>query len=339
MYLASIVLGVLCLATCLSARPLGRAVGVLDRPDGARKTHAGETPLVGGLAVMVRVAVMAAVLAITTEFRPLYGTLAASAIAFLILGLIDDRSHTRPFYRLAASTALSIGVLAAVPALEVDFLLFGFYSKLLVLKGWWALGFTVLCLVGLQNAVNMANGKNGLVIGLSLLWTVFLLAYAPEHVRPLLLVFAVCLCIALGFNLAGRLFLGDSGTYAISIFVGLLTIYSYNIGFHALRAEIVVLWFLVPIVDSLRLIAHRLIAGRSPFTSDRDHLHHILAQWMPWRWGLLAYLALSGVPGLLALALPSLALLWIVLTLALYGVIVGIGVRQAAHPRVPTSQA
>ena len=166
-----------------------------------------------------------------------------------------------------------------------------------------------------------------------------MLSYAPEHVRPLLLVFAVCLCVALGFNLADRLFLGDSGTYAISVFVGLLTIYCYKVGFHALRAEIVVLWFLVPITDSLRLIARRVITGRSPFTSDRDHLHHILAHWMPWRWGLVAYLALAGVPGLLALALPSLALVWIVLALAFYGIVVGFAGRQAAHPRVPTSQA
>ena len=157
--------------------------------------------------------------------------------------------------------------------------------------------------------------------------------------RCSLLVFAVCLCVALGFNLAGRLFLGDSGTYAISVFVGLLTIYCYKVGFHALRAEIVVLWFLVPITDSLRLIARRVITGRSPFTSDRDHLHHILAHLMPWRWGLVAYLALAGVPGLLALALPSLALVWIVLALAFYGIVVGFAGRQAARTRVPTSQA
>ena len=235
MYLPSLVLGALCLAICVMARPLGRAVGVLDRPDGTRKIHEAETPLVGGLAVIVPVVVMAAVLAITTEYRPFYGTLAASAAAFLVLGLIDDRSHTRPLYRLGASAALSIGVLIAVPAFEIEFLLFGFYPKLVVLEGWWALVFTVVCLVGLQNAVNMADGKNGLVIGLSLLWTVFLLFYAPAHLEPLLLVFAVCLCIALGFNLAGRLFLGDSGTYSISIFVGLLAIYCHSVGFSALR--------------------------------------------------------------------------------------------------------
>jgi UDP-GlcNAc:undecaprenyl-phosphate GlcNAc-1-phosphate transferase len=338
MYLASLVLGGLCLVICLMARPLGRAVGVLDRPDGARKTHDGETPLVGGLAVIVPVAVMAGVLAVTTEYRPFYGTLAVSAVAFLVLGLIDDRSHTRPFYRLGASAALSIGVLVAVPAFEVEFLLFGFYPKLLVLEGWWPLVFTVVCLVGLQNAVNMADGKNGLVIGQSLLWTIFLVFYAPEHLRPLLLVFAVCLCVALAFNLAGRLFLGDSGTYSISIFVGLLAIYCYSVGLDALRAEIIVLWFLVPVTDCLRLIGLRVIGGRSPFSSDRNQLHHILAGWMPWRWGLVAYLGLAGIPGALALALPSLALLWIVLALALYGIVVGISGRQAAQRRVPNRQ-
>ena len=339
MYLASLVLGALCLAICLMARQLGRAVGVLDRPDGPRKTHAGETPLVGGLAIIVPVVVMAAVLAITTEFRPFYGTLAVTAAAFLVLGLIDDRSHTRPLYRLGASAALSIGILIAVPAFEVEFLLFGFYPKLVVLEGWWAIAFTVLCLIGLQNAVNMADGKNGLVIGLSLLWTVFLLFYAPEHLRPLLLVFAVCLCVALGFNLAGRLFLGDSGTYAISIFVGLLAIYCYSVGFHALRAKVVVLWFLVPSVDCLRLIVLRVAAGRSPFSSHRSHLHHVLAHWMPWRWGLVAYLALAGVPSLLALAFPGLALVWIVVALALYGIVIGVGGRQASQRSVPTHHA
>ena len=172
------------------------------------------------------------------------------------------------------------------------------------------------------------------MIGLSLLWTVFLLFYAPDHLRPLLLVFAVCLCIALGFNLAGRLFLGDSGTYAISILVGLLAIYCYSVGFNALRAEVVGLWFLVPIVDCLRLIVLRVAAGPSPFSSDRSHLHHVLAGWMPWRWGLVAYLALAGVPGLLALAFPSLALVWIVLALALYGIVIGVRGRKAAHRRV-----
>src|SRR3546814_5035214 len=52
--------------------------------------------------------------------------------------------------------------------------------------GAWGLPFTVLCLVGLQNAVNMADGKNGLVIGLCFIWTSILVIYAPPHLYPLL---------------------------------------------------------------------------------------------------------------------------------------------------------
>ena len=99
------------------------------------------------------------------------------------------------------------------------------------------------------------------------------------------------------------------------------------------------LWFLIPVVDCLRLIGLRVIAGRSPFSSDSNHLHHILGRWMPWRWGLVAYFGLAGVPGLLALALPSLALVWIVLTLASYGIVVGVSGHKAAHGRVTSPRA
>ena len=160
------------------------------------------------------------------------------------------------------------------------------------------LGFSLLCLVGVQNATNMADGKDGLAIGLSLLWTGLLFAHAPDHLRPLLLVLAVGLALVLIFNLSGRLFLGDSGSYSISAFVGLATIYCYGVGFPVLRADVVALWFLIPVVDCLRLMAVRLARGRSPFSSDQNHLHHILTRWMPWRWGLPLYLALVGLPSL-----------------------------------------
>ena len=47
-------------------------------------------------------------------------------------------------------------------------------------------GFTLLCLLGLLNAVNMADGKNGIVIGMGLIWTVVLAAHAPAAMLPVL---------------------------------------------------------------------------------------------------------------------------------------------------------
>ncbi len=316
-------LGAFTLVVCAFATPVGGWLRVVDRPDGQRKTHERPTPLVGGLAIMISVCAMAAIQAATTEFGPFYVTVLVALAAFLALGFVDDRKHIRPVWRLAASFILGLVVILSVPAFEISFLKFSFLPRALVLDGWVGPIFTLLCLVGLQNAVNMADGKNGLVLGLSLVWTILLFAYAPAHLYPLLAVLAITLAIGLVFNLTGRLFLGDSGTYSLSIAVGLLAIYCYQVNFATMPADIVALWFLVPVVDCLRLMATRVLRGRSPFTSDRNHLHHILERLMPWRRALPVYLAMVALPNLMALAWPQQTLLWVLLTLSYYAFVVG----------------
>lgn len=198
------------LAVCMVAGRVGRVLGVVDSPDGDRKVHEGDTPLVGGIAAVVPFLAMTAYLGALSGFAPLYYTLAGVAGGSLVLGYVDDRGHIRPLWRLLLSATLCVAVLYAVPALRVEFFTFSFMSVPVFLHGWATL-FTVLCLVGLQNAVNMADGKNGLVLGLSLVWVMCILAYAPSHLTPALIVFALGLAIAAPFNWKERLFLGDSG--------------------------------------------------------------------------------------------------------------------------------
>lgn len=69
---------------------------------------------------------------------------------------------------------------------------------------------------------------------------------------------AAALAVTLVFNLRGRLFLGDSGSYALSFVVAMLAIYTYDVGFTRLPADLVALWFLIPVVDCLRLMAKRM---------------------------------------------------------------------------------
>lgn len=325
------------LAFCLYARRLGHALGVLDVPDGRRKRHGHVTPLVGGLAVLVPVLALILGQALTSDFAPLYGSLGFALAAFLALGFVDDRRHVRPLYRLLVSVALCAAVLWLVPGLRIDFLTFSFLGYP-IFVGEWAVVFTILCLVGLQNAINMADGKNGLVLCLTLFWVVMIAAYAPAHLLPLLAVFGAGLLVALVFNWRGRLFLGDSGTYGISILVGLLAIHVYSIRFDVLRADAVALWFLVPVVDCLRLMIRRGLEGNSPFSSDRDHLHHILAGSMPWHRALPVYFALVAVPNLLAYVYPDATPLWALTALTVYaGIVVGLYRRRAALGRLTTT--
>jgi UDP-GlcNAc:undecaprenyl-phosphate/decaprenyl-phosphate GlcNAc-1-phosphate transferase len=316
--------GFVSLMICFMGDRIGQLLGVMDAPDGVRKLHSRATPLVGGLAIMLPVVLSSLFLANATTFTPFYLSFAAATAAVMLLGLVDDRKHIRPYIRLAISVVIGYGVIIVVPDINVTFLSFTFLDSPVFLNGIWALIFTLLCLVGLQNAINMADGQNGLVMGMTLIWVVCLSAYAPTHLLPLLGVFAIGLAIALIFNLNGRLFLGDSGSYAISISMGILAIYIYTVGFDRLPADIVAIWFLVPVLDCLRLMVMRMVRGRSPFSSDRHHLHHMLQGLMSTRRALVCYLGLVAVPGVLAWAVPALTLWWGVITFVIYAIILAV---------------
>ncbi len=337
MLIAYIILPLITLGLCVWATPIGRAAGVLDAPDGVRKTHKRPTPLVGGIAVLIPVAIMAAVLTLTTDYSPLYLVLGLAEVAFLVLGFVDDRRHIRPVLRLGISVALVLAALIAVPGFTVTFFKFSFLTNPLFLGGIGGALFTILCVVGLQNAVNMADGKNGLVIGVSLIWVALLALYAPGHLQPLLAVFGAGLAIALAFNLRGKLFLGDSGTYGISAAIALIAIYTHDVAFAAFPADAVALMFLIPVVDVLRLMGLRVLQRRSPFRSDRNHLHHVLLDFLPPRRALAAYLTLVGAPSVLAYLSPGETILWAAAALTVYAVI--LGARYRAWVRAPATSS
>lgn len=312
-----------------NADTLGRRLGVVDVPDGFRKTHAHPTPLIGGCAVLLPMLATLLGLALVSGVAPLLLTLAGTTAGALLLGLADDRRHISPLLRLAVSAALAGLAMLAVPDLRVEFFRFSVLHDALFLDT-GAAAFTVVCLLGLQNAVNMVDGRNGLTLGLALIWTALLLLHVPAELRPVLAVLAGALVVTLVFNLHERLFLGDSGTYGLAMLFGLLAIHSHNVGFERLPSDMVALWFLVPVVDCLRVMFARLARGRSPFSADRGHLHHILNELMPWRWGLAAYLALVGVPCALAAAEPKLTVPLALVTLTCYTLVVALKGRVLA---------
>jgi UDP-GlcNAc:undecaprenyl-phosphate GlcNAc-1-phosphate transferase len=307
------------LAICWKAMAIGTALKVLDAPDAGRKRHARITPLVGGLAIIVPLIFVSLCNAWMTDL-PMFNAYALVLTAGLLLGFRDDRKHIPAMLRLAVSVAIGVVGLKMFSPFEIQFLRFSFIDAP-IFTGAWGLPFTVLCLVGLQNAVNMADGKNGLVIGLCFIWTSILVIYAPPHLYPLLATLLAGLLITLAFNLSGRLFLGDAGAYGLSFAVAMLTLYIYNVNFSALSADMIALFFLIPVVDCLRLMIGRSLKGRSPFSADREHLHHILLRFMSWEKALVTYLAMVFLPAFMAIWMPDLTLLCAVLAAAIYAML------------------
>ena len=183
----------------------------------------------------------------------------------------------------------------------------------------WPSVITIICLVGLQNAINMVDGMNGLLIGLAVFWTGCMMYYAPDHLAMYLKFLMLGLLIVLPFNLSGTLFLGDAGSYSIGATIGVLMIYCWNEADGALPMLTVVLWLLVPVLDCLRVMGIRLWSERSPLIADRNHLHHRLARHWRWPTCLLVYLTLVALPGAAAAARPlDLTLPMIVVALVAY---------------------
>ena len=311
-------------------------LGLLDYPDtdGGRKRHAKVTPLVGGLAVAI-VSVAAALIVRAALPPPTLhlAWLAGAVTVMFTIGAIDDRFHLSPILRLGAAMAVLGLVINEVPDFSLAFVRFSGQPALWLL-GWIGPGFTLLCLLGLLNAVNLADGKNGIVAGMGLVWTVVIAAHMPAAMLPLLAAVGVALLVIGGFNMAGRLFLGDGGCYAISTLFGLLAIYAYNHDFEAMRADDVAVIFAIPVFDTVRLMTVRILRRRSPFEGDRDHLHHHLYEWVGWPKGLAVYLAMVALPNAGALIWPGTGLFWLLASLAIYVGILAYA-RQSAKKTAP----
>lgn len=313
------------LALALNARAISTALNLLDRPGGL-KHHREPTPLMGGVVLIVVLTPI--LLAYMLRYEPVgvgHWALASFALVMLgcaLLGTIDDHRQIPAFPRFLVAVALFSALLIVEPRFQLTALAFSGMSTPISLGIWGGAAFTLFVLIGFMNAVNMADGKNGLVIGMSVIWSAMLAVIGPLGLASVLVPLCVLLIVLMVFNLRGKLFLGDGGTYGLAALIGLAATYSYNFNAGALKADALILLFLVPVADMMRLIALRLADGRSPMSGDREHLHHyLLANW-GWPMGLLVYLALVLVPNVVATWRPDLVSAMLVVSLIAYAVIV-----------------
>jgi UDP-GlcNAc:undecaprenyl-phosphate GlcNAc-1-phosphate transferase len=315
---------VIALAVGRNASALGHWLRLLDYPDsdGGRKRHDRVTPMVGGTAIALVILVATAMILL---LRPGLGPSLSQhllwfggAVAMLyLIGFADDRFALSPVIRLTAAIGMLMLVISFAPDFSLSLLRFSGQPNIMLL-GVMGDVFVLLCLVGLINAVNMADGKDGIVISLALVWTVVLAFRLPPTFAPILAAAGTGLTVMLWFNMRKRLFLGDSGSYAISGMYGLLAIYAYNHDFAAMRADDVAVMFAIPVFDTIRLMAVRKSQGRSMFEADRDHLHHHLHRSFDWPRGLWIYVAMVALPNAGALLIPGTGWAWLGVSAVLY---------------------
>ncbi len=272
--------GIAVVAVAFLLRPVAWKVGLVDRP-GGRKQHRQPTPLLGGSATFL-VFLVVAPLAGVPRHEWLALVLAGGVV--FAAGLVDDIREISPGKRFLAQgvAALLIWFVGGVGLTSLGNLTGSGDIQLGVL----ALPFTVFCTLGVINATNMTDGLDGLAGGTLLI--VFGIFYSlavekgyTEEARLLLLlcgVLAGFLLLNFRFHdaLPARIFMGDAGTLFFGLVAAWYLMRFTQAPYHIIRPITAVWVFALPLMDTVTIMTRRVIAGRSPFEPDREHLHHLL---------------------------------------------------------------
>ena len=233
-------------------------IGAVDVPTDQRRMHRVPIPRCGGIAVFISFLLIGAV-GFSNNSR---GMIVGGTIIFA-LGIADD------VFRLSPATKLIFQSLAAVSSLALSDDIFLTDSPSLLR---FFLAF--LFIVTMTNALNLIDGLDGLCAGVSAAAGIFLFIIS-ENVYPLIL--SGALIGFLPFNLhPAKMFLGDAGAmlsgYLLSIFT--LSCLSRADSPRYLTSFAIIL--ALPLTDTLFSFIRRILSGRSPFSPDRSHIHHLI---------------------------------------------------------------
>jgi UDP-GlcNAc:undecaprenyl-phosphate GlcNAc-1-phosphate transferase len=276
-----VVVGLAVAATVMIGfRPLASRIGLVDVP-GGRKTHVGEVPVIGGIAIYVACLIVA--LAFGGGEVTSRAELLAAAGMMVVVGAFDDRfdlpPNTRIVAHLVAAITLVLGSGCTVRGLG-DLLGFGYIGL-----GPFDFLFTVIATIALIHAFNMLDGLDGIAGGIALI----ALAGLSSHLAS---VDAAAGVIALGllgavagflifnvpaaFNRRVLAFMGDAGSTLLGFSLAGLSLVAIQPGEEALPPALV-LWLLpVPIIELFTSTIRRAVTGLSPLQADRGHFHHKL---------------------------------------------------------------
>ncbi len=146
---------------------------------------------------------------------------------------------------------------------------------------WIAVPVTLFLLVAVTNALNLADGLDGLAGGLSLLsfgGMAFLAYLAGDWVVMSMMV--AVLGGLLGFlrfnTYPASIFMGDAGSQFLGFYLGLCAIVLTDPARGPYSPALISFIWGLPILDTAGVMVQRLLERRSPFVADKNHVHHKL---------------------------------------------------------------
>ncbi|HJU46131.1 MAG TPA: MraY family glycosyltransferase [Chitinophagaceae bacterium] len=255
-----------------------------DVPD-ERKVHAGPIPSLGGLGIFAGF-IIAALVTIPFVQAAEFQYFMAAAFVIFFLGLKDDILIISPIKKFIGQV-LAAFLIIYKGGVQIKSM-HGFLG-MQELPEMFSLLLTYFAVIVIINSFNLIDGVDGLAGSLGLMATTVLGFYfmkigaAPYAILAFSLAGSLLAFLIFNFHPA-KIFMGDTGSLLIGLITSILVIKFINIasspeaGGVPLEASPAIgfVLLMIPLLDTLRVFAIRIFNRRSPFSPDRNHVHHLL---------------------------------------------------------------
>ena len=259
---------------------------IVDNPN-ARKLQKEPVPVLGGVAVAFGIIAATVAGGMFCEVSQIYPLICIMMI-MLYIGVMDDILGLSPYLRLLIEILVVLALIYTTGFAIDDF------------HGLWGIGrlpqglavcLTVFAGVGIINAINMVDGVNGLCSGYCIMvCVVFGVFFASFGGTAGVFFAAACIGALIPFlchnifGLKSKMFIGDGGTLLMGTVMTYFvidclhggspaeTVRNENLGLVPFALSVLA----VPVFDTVRVMTVRMLHGRSPFSPDKSHLHHLL---------------------------------------------------------------
>ncbi len=291
--------------------PIARRVAIwtkaVARPRD-RDVHAVAIPRLGGVAVFLGLALALFVAArlptLKESFQsgPVLAWVVLAGAIICALGVLDDRYELDSLTKLAGQV-LATGLMVTLGGVQIGqiYVPWG-NSGTFVLGPDLAIPVTILFTVLIINALNFIDGLDGLAAGVTLIAAIAFFVYSyqlgkngfTDIVSPATLLAAALAGACAGFLphnfYPARIFMGDSGSMVLGLMLAAATttattttdpqVYQSAGGIVPLLLPLIVpaAVLALPFVDLLLAVLRRVRKRRSPFSPDKQHLHHRLLE-------------------------------------------------------------
>ncbi len=268
---------------------------LIDTPSEERKIHKRSIPTIGGIIIYAGTLFAYAlwydvedriyydkIFKSVTEFKLIIAT---SLILFFV-GVKDDIIGTAPVKKLFAHIVVAL-ILVLMGDIRITGLhgIFGVYD----IPYWGSVFLSIFTYVVVVNSFNLIDGVDGLAAGVGFISCIAFgvwFIYANEFgYAALSFALAGALAGFLIFNFSpAKIFMGDSGSLVIGMFVCVLAIKLIEYPINQLdqywvrvsKPVFAISALAYPLMDTLRVFIIRAVKGQSPFNADRNHIHHKL---------------------------------------------------------------